>query len=158
MGCLYKITSKLLSNRLKLVIGEVINDIQTSLIWDRYITNGILTANEVVMWLKSKRKSGELFKVDFKRSYDLVRCSFLEHMLRQVGAGPRMRNCLLWYIKTTIMSIMINVSLTQPLKMQKSIRQVNPKSSFMFTIISEALPYIIHKARYLDLVSGVSLG
>lgn len=50
---------------------------------------GVLTASEVVQWLKKKKKKGALFKVDFSKAYDSIRWSFLDHMLGHVGLGPR---------------------------------------------------------------------
>jgi len=48
VGCLYKILSKVLANRLRLIIGRVVSDTQTSFVKDRQILDGILIANEVV--------------------------------------------------------------------------------------------------------------
>lgn len=55
VGSLYKIVSKLLANRIKPVISEVISHTQTGFIQDSFITDGILIANVIVMWLKRKK-------------------------------------------------------------------------------------------------------
>lgn len=70
VGSMYKIISKLIANRIKCVIGEVVSDTQLGFIKGRYIFDGILNANEALHWLKKKKKKGTLFKVDFKRAYD----------------------------------------------------------------------------------------
>lgn len=69
---IYKIIAKILSNRLKEVIGSLISDNQTAFIADRQIVDGFMVANEVVYDLKSSRRSGLIFKVDFHKAFDSV--------------------------------------------------------------------------------------
>lgn len=114
--------SKGIANRLKHTIGEVISESQNGFIKDRYIFDGILTANECAQWLKQKKKKGTLLKLDFSKVYDSIRWSFLDHMLTQVGFGLRMKNGLLWCVKTTSVSSLSNGCPTNPFKMEKGIR------------------------------------
>ncbi|KAK2411199.1 hypothetical protein QL285_046501 [Trifolium repens] len=66
VGNLYKIVAKLLANRLRLVIGSVISEMQTAFVRDRQILDGILTANEVVDEAHKSKKELLLFKVDIE--------------------------------------------------------------------------------------------
>lgn len=45
VGSLYKIMTKVLSNKLRLVVGTVISESQTSFVKDKQILDGILIAN-----------------------------------------------------------------------------------------------------------------
>ena len=56
MGCLYKILSKVLANRLRMIIGRVISETHTTFVKDRKILDGILIANEVVDEAKKSKK------------------------------------------------------------------------------------------------------
>ncbi|MCI81232.1 cysteine-rich receptor-like protein kinase, partial [Trifolium medium] len=47
-GSLYKILAKVLANRLRLVVGSVIYEAQTTFVKDGQILDGILIVNEVV--------------------------------------------------------------------------------------------------------------
>lgn len=85
MGCLYKIILKVLANKIKPVLGEVISENQTGFIQARYIADGILTINESVYWLKRKKKLDAIFKVNFKKAYDTLRWSLIDHMQEQIG-------------------------------------------------------------------------
>lgn len=42
------------------------------------------------------------FKVNFTKSYDSIRWSFLENMLEQVGVGLRMRRWIMWFAKSAL--------------------------------------------------------
>lgn len=158
IGCIYKIIAKLIASRLKPVIGEIISETQTGFIENRYILDGVLTANESVVWMKNKRKKGALFKVDFKKAYDSLRWTFIEHMLTQVGIGPRMKKWIMWCITSASIFVMVNGSPTEPFKLQRGIRQGDPISSFIFTIVSEALNFVIRKAKELGLIDGLRIG
>ncbi|GJV23438.1 putative RNA-directed DNA polymerase, eukaryota, reverse transcriptase zinc-binding domain protein [Tanacetum coccineum] len=64
IGCYYKIISKMLAERVKKVIGNVVGDVQNAFIKGRYILDGILVANETVEFIKRKKEKGLVFKVN----------------------------------------------------------------------------------------------
>lgn len=68
---MYKILAKLLANRLKKVLENVI-DIS-------YIV--LLVANKVIEEAKRQRKKCLVFKVDYEKAYDSVNWEFLYYML-----------------------------------------------------------------------------
>jgi hypothetical protein len=72
VGSLYKILAKVLANRLRLVVGNVISETQTTFVKDRQILDGILIANEVVDEARKLNKELLLFKVDFEKAYHSV--------------------------------------------------------------------------------------
>jgi hypothetical protein len=72
VGSLYKILAKVLANRLRLVVGNVISETQTAFVKDRQILDGILIANEVVDEARKLNKELLLFKVNFEKAYDSV--------------------------------------------------------------------------------------
>ena len=72
VGSLYKVIAKNLSNRLKVVLPSLIGESQTVFVADRQILDGALIANEVVHWLKKKKKQGILLKLDFQKAYDTI--------------------------------------------------------------------------------------
>jgi len=69
---IYKIIAKILSSRLKQVIGSLISDNQTAFIANRQIVDGFMVANEMVYDLKRSRRSSLIFKVDFQKAFDSV--------------------------------------------------------------------------------------
>jgi len=72
IGCIYKIVAKLLANRLKRVMPNIIDDRQSAFISGRHLLHSVVIANEVVEEAKRGRKSCLFFKVDFERAYDSV--------------------------------------------------------------------------------------
>lgn len=155
VGYLYKITSKVLVNKIKPIMGDLISENQTWFIRGRQIFDGILTANKIVNWLKKKQKEGALFKVDFSKAYDSIRWSFLDYMLKQLGFGTKTRGWLMHCVQTTSIYVFVNGSTTTPFKIQKGVIQCDPISSFLFTMVSETLTYIIQEAHRNGVVKVV---
>jgi len=84
VGCMYKILSKVLANRLRLIIGRVVSETQSAFVKDRQILDGILIANEVVDDAKKSNKELMLFKVDFEKAYDSVDCGYLDAVMNKM--------------------------------------------------------------------------
>jgi hypothetical protein len=72
VGSLYKILTKVLANRLRVIIGSVIFESQKAFVKYRQILDGILIANEVVDEARRSKRELLLFKVDFEKAYDSV--------------------------------------------------------------------------------------
>ncbi|GKA51445.1 RNA-directed DNA polymerase, eukaryota, reverse transcriptase zinc-binding domain protein, partial [Tanacetum coccineum] len=81
IGCQYKIIGNFLANRLSLVIDELISHKQSAFIKGRQILDGPLILNEIVSWCKSRKVQALLFKVDFQKAFDSVRCDHLDDIL-----------------------------------------------------------------------------
>jgi len=81
VGCLYKILSKVLSNRIKKVIDKVIDGSQSAFLSNRGLLDSVLVVNEVVDDLKKRRKSGVIVKLDFEKAHDSVSWEFLFYMM-----------------------------------------------------------------------------
>nr|GEW77059.1 RNA-directed DNA polymerase, eukaryota, nucleotide-binding alpha-beta plait domain protein [Tanacetum cinerariifolium] len=81
IGSLYKIISKILANRLVLVLGDLVNEVQSAFVADRQILDGPFILNEVYQWCKSKRKQTFVLKIDFEKAYDSVRWDYVGDVL-----------------------------------------------------------------------------
>ncbi|GJW16895.1 RNA-directed DNA polymerase, eukaryota [Tanacetum coccineum] len=70
IGCIYKVVTKILANRLALVISDLISDTQSAFVANRQILDGPFILNEVLNWCKRKKKQAMFFKVNFAKAYD----------------------------------------------------------------------------------------
>ncbi|KAL7613388.1 hypothetical protein Lser_V15G07136 [Lactuca serriola] len=77
IGCLYKIIAKLMASRLKLVIGSVINEVQSTYIIGRYILDGPLIINEVCSWAKQSKELSFCLRLISKKPLILSIGAFL---------------------------------------------------------------------------------
>jgi hypothetical protein len=88
----YKIISKVLANRLKLVLPCIILDSQSTFVPGHLITDNVSVAFELIYKLKGKRlrKKGEMaVKIDMSKAYDRVEWTYVESIMRKMGFTER---------------------------------------------------------------------
>ncbi|XP_071712589.1 uncharacterized protein [Rutidosis leptorrhynchoides] len=84
IGSYYKILAKVLSNRIRKVIPNLIGIEQNAFIKGRYILDGALIANEAIDFLKKNKKKSLIFEVDFEKAFDSLSWDFLLTLVKSV--------------------------------------------------------------------------
>ena len=92
--CIYKIIAKVLANRLRRVMKEVVGDNQFSFVRGKQILDCCLVANEVIDTIKKSSLGGLLLKVDFEKAYDSVEWPFLDMVMEKMNFGENGGNGL----------------------------------------------------------------
>lgn len=83
---LYKIISKILTNRLKLVVDYLVGQFQSAFIDGRNILDNVIMAHELIKGYNCKTISPRcLIKVDIRKAYDSVEWDFLKAVLLEFG-------------------------------------------------------------------------
>lgn len=77
----YKIISKVLSNRIREVLHEIIDGNQYAFIKGRQIVDSILIANECVEDYRRRKQKGVVLKLDLEKAYDKTDWNFLDAYL-----------------------------------------------------------------------------
>jgi hypothetical protein len=74
----YKIVSKVLANRLKIILPDIITPTQSAFVPGRLISDNILIAYELMHYMWS-------IKLDMSKAYDHVEWGFLAKMMKKMG-------------------------------------------------------------------------
>ena len=84
----YKIISKILCNRLKIILPDIVSNTQGDFVSGRLITDNILVAHEIVHALRTKEGIGNEYmaiKTDMSKTFDRVEWCFVEFLLERMG-------------------------------------------------------------------------
>jgi hypothetical protein len=157
VGGVYKIIAKVLANRLKTVLENVISKSQSAFVKGRQILDPILVANEC---LDSRLRSGEprvMCKMDLEKAYDHVNWNFLLFVLRRCGFGEKWCSWIKHCISSVRFSVMVNDSPNGFFSSSRGLRQGDPLSP-LFVFVMEALSQMISAAVGGGLLEGFSVG
>ncbi|KAJ0846474.1 putative RNA-directed DNA polymerase [Helianthus annuus] len=157
IGVISKVISKVLANRLRMVINGLTSESQSAFISGRYILDGPLIINEVLAWSRCVGKSLFLFKIDFEKAYDNVHWEFLICVMRQMGFSDRWCNWIYGVLSSASSSVLVNGSPTVEFECTKGIRQGDPLSPFLFSLVMEALSGLFRKASDIGVFKGIQL-
>ncbi|GJW95508.1 RNA-directed DNA polymerase, eukaryota [Tanacetum coccineum] len=157
IGCVYKVVTKVLANRLALVISGLVSDTQSAFIANRQILDGPFILNEVLNWCKRKKKQAMFFKVDFAKAYDSVRWDYLLDVLQAFGFGHNWCRWIRGTFSSAMGSILVNGSPTSEFPFHCGLKQGDPLSPYLFILIMESLHIAFSRAVNEGLFKGVQL-
>jgi hypothetical protein len=86
----------------------LISDNQTVFIAVKQIVDGFMVSNKVVYDLKSSRRSGLIFKVDFQKVFDSVLWDYIDEVMTYKGFGAKWRGLISSCLSTSQVSVFVN--------------------------------------------------
>ena len=108
---LYKIFSKVLANRLKKFLNNIITEHQSAFAKGCLITNNILIAFETLHTMKHYNFGSNGFmalKLDMSKAYNRVEWVFLENVMKKMGFFEQWIGLIMVCVKTVTHSILMN--------------------------------------------------
>jgi exonuclease III len=158
VGGVYKIISKVLAHRLRVVLPDIISETQNAFIGGRQILDSALIASECIDSRLKSGSPGVLCKLDVEKAYDHVSWTFLQYLLDRCGFSESWQRWIYSCISTTRFSVMINGSPEGFFAGSRGLRQGDPLSPMLFDIVMEALSRMLDRAVQSGLFKGFSVG
>lgn len=157
---LYKIIAKVLANRIKPLLSNLVSETQGAFVPGRSISDNIMIAYEIQHYLKRKSQGKvgyTALKLDMSRAYDRVEWKLLMAILERMGFS-RDWNALIWEcISTVEYKILSEGDELGPITPQRGLRQGDPLSPYLFILVLEGLTAMIKRQENRGIIHGVSI-
>ncbi|KAA3459207.1 reverse transcriptase [Gossypium australe] len=142
---MYKLITKVIANRFKLVFPNIISQEQTGFIAGRNVSDNIILAQEVIHSMRCKRngKNWMAIKLDLEKAYGRVSWDFISASLEAVGVPEFLRKAIMSAISSSSMQILWNDVPTHKFKPARGIRQGCPLLRYMFVLCMDWLGHLI---------------
>lgn len=142
-----KILAKVLANRLKEVMPNIIETNQAYGIKGRDIADITMSIRDTIWYMKEKNEDGYVISLDFEKAFDRVEHEYLFEVLRSFGFGENFIKWIEILYKGALTKIKCNGFLTDCFKITRSIRQGCPLSALLYSLVSEPLGLAIRQKK-----------
>lgn len=142
---IYKVITKILANRIAMVLNSIINPAQNAFAKGRRIRDNILLARELFASFHCDPYLPKCaIKVDFRKTYDTVDWDFLELTLLAFWFPEWFIKLVMVCVRTPMFSISINGELHGFFASGRGIQQGDPMFPYLFTLAMEVFSGIIN--------------
>ncbi|CAN6707535.1 unnamed protein product [Malus baccata var. baccata] len=130
----YKVLSKVLANRLKILLPQIISATQNAFVAGRQIQDNIGITHEVVEW------------------------DFLEATMEKMGFCSQWRKLIMGCVTSVKFAVILNGHPGNKFAPSRGLRQGDPLSPYLFLLIGEVLSRLIQDAVEKKSLDGIKLG
>ena len=159
MCCDYKFFSKIVANRLKTILPDVISNEQFCCPGKTIVDNNLLL-RDVIYYCNENNIQGAVLSLDWTKAFDRVSHSFLYKSMEKLGFSSDVISIIKMFCSNKKSCILINGNMTQQFDIGRGIRQGCPLSMMLYILFKESLYCYIkscHTIKGIELPNNNSL-
>lgn len=145
---LYKMISKIMVNRMKLLLPSIVSEQQNAFVKGRLITDNILTAYECLHAMKNSGKGGRnsvAIKLDISKAYDWLEWDFIRAVLLRLGFNDKWVSLIMCCVTSPCYSVLINGEPRGWIKPSRGICQGDPLLPYLFLLCAEVFSGLLKR-------------
>jgi hypothetical protein len=155
LNCIFKTFTKVLTNRLPIIMNAINAVNQSAFIKGRYILESVVTAHEVVQSVVKEKSKGIVLKLDYEKAFDKVDPEFLLDLLEKRGFGKLLINLIRSIILGGSIGVKLNNVIGNFFVTGKGLTQGDPLSPLLFDQVVDVLTRMLAKAVEARLIKGL---
>jgi len=157
---IYKIASKVVSNRLKVNLPEIISEEQSAFVPRKLITENIICAYECLHFMKRSMTKSNSFcalKLDMMKAYDRLEWPYLRAMMEKLGFAQTWVQTVMGMVHSVSFSVLFNGEKLEEFSPSGGIRQGDPISPYLFLIATEGLSCLLKTSSQSSGFEGIKV-
>ncbi|KAG7487320.1 hypothetical protein MATL_G00021900 [Megalops atlanticus] len=146
----YKLLTKVITERLKVVIAEVVHIDQTCGVPGRSIMWNLQLIRDSIAWVEDRSLHLMLVSLDQEKAFDRVNHGFLFRVLERMGFGPSFISWVKLFYRDVGSRVLINGVLGDLIPQAAGVRQGCPLSPLLYVLYMEPFAAAVRADPYVD--------
>ena len=141
----YKIISKVIVNRLRPHLENIVSPFQTAFISGRRGTDNVIIMQELIHTIgRAKGRKGYMaIKIDLEKAYDRIEWSFIREMLVKFNFPSKLTDIIMSCVSLVSTSLLFNGGCLDSFRPSRGIKQRDPLSPYLFILCMEYFGHLI---------------